>query len=111
MKKIILVVFCLFLANIGFARNINNGAISNGRCFIQQALGYGALGYICPKYSICKDDCRMGQFVYFDFDFDFVDNQMYHVPKGYCLYADGVYRYENMKGQQRTVRKVKLMFK
>jgi len=111
MKKIILIVFCLLLTNTSFARDVNSGTISNKRCFILQALGNGALGYICPKSSLCENDCKMGQFVYLDFDFDFVDNQMFHVPKGYCLYADGVYRYKNVEGQQRTVRKVKLMFK
>ena len=111
MKKFILVISCLLLTNLSLARDVNSGVISNRRCFIHQALGYGALGYICPKSSLCESDCRMGQFVYFDFDFDFVDNQMFRVPKEYRLYADGIYRYTNVEGHQRTVRKVKLMSK
>ena len=106
MKKIFLVVFCLLLANICFARDI-----SNKRGLIFQALDSGALGYICPKWAICKDDCRMGQFVYFDFNYDFVDGQMFNIPKNTYFYPSGVYKYTNREGITKTVRRIYLMSK
>ena len=110
MKKVLLVLFCLLISNSCFA-STDHGSISNKRIFIQQALDDGALGYICPKWSLDEDDCRMGQFVYFNFNYDFVDMQRFKVPRKYTLYADGVYKYVNLEGYSKTVRKVDIYLK
>ena len=107
MKKIFLLIFCLLLSNICFA-NSDKGIISNKRGYILQSLDGGALGYICPKWALGDDDCKSGQFVYFNFNNDFVDNQRFTIPNGYYFYADGVYRYTNRKNQIKTVRKIEL---
>lgn len=107
MKKIFFIILCLFLYNKCFAQT-DNGFISNKRGYIFQALNNGALGYICPKWAITDDDCRCGQFVYFNFNNDFVDNQRFTIPSNYCFYADGVYKYVNRENQTRTVRKIEL---
>ncbi len=110
MKKVLLVLFCLLISNACFA-NTDHGVISNKRIFIQQALDGGALGYICPKWSLGEDDCYSGQFVYFNFNYDFVDKQSFKVPRKYTLYADGVYKYIDIKDRSRTVRKVDIYLK
>ena len=110
MKKVLLVLFCLLISNSCFA-STDHGSISNKRIFIQQALDDGALGYICPKWSLDEDDCRMGQFVYFNFNYDFVDKQRFKVPRKFTLYADGVYKYVNLEGHSKTVRKVDIYLK
>ena len=110
MKKVLLVLFCLLISNSCFA-STDHGSISNKRIFIQQALDDGALGYICPKWSLDEDDCRMGQFVYFNFNYDFVDKQRFKVPRKYTLYAHGVYKYVNLEGHSKTVRKVDIYLK
>ena len=110
MKKIAIFFILILLSGVVFARELQ-GIISNKRGLVMQSLDDGALGYICPKYSVCKDDCRTGQFVYFDFNFDFVDNQMFSIPKDYCFYANGVYKYFNKDGVQKTVRRVGLISK
>ncbi|MBR6298211.1 MAG: hypothetical protein IKR34_03100 [Candidatus Gastranaerophilales bacterium] len=109
MKKFILVVICLLLSNICFAKD--SGVIKNKRGLILQALDDGALGYICPKWALDNDDCSCGQFVYFDFNYDFVDNQKFILPKNYYFYADGVYKYTNKDNIVKTVRKIKLISK
>ena len=109
MKKFILVVLCLFISNICLAKD--NGSIKNKRCLITQALDNGALGYICPKWALDNDECYYGQFVYFDFNFDFVDNQRFNIPKNYYLYSDGIYKYMNKDNIIKTVRKVSLISK
>ena len=101
---------CLLLSNICFARDIN-GVIKNKRGYVIQALDNGALGYICPKWALDSSDCMSGQFVYFDFNFDFVDNQRFTLPKNYYLYANGVYKYTNKDNIRKTVRKVNLISK
>ena len=58
-----------------------------------------------------EEDCKTGQFVYFDFNLDFVDNQMFTLPKNYYFYAEGVYKYENKNNDIKTVRKVSLISK
>ncbi|MBR5304990.1 MAG: hypothetical protein IKU37_09220 [Candidatus Gastranaerophilales bacterium] len=111
MKKIILLIVFFFLfSNCCFARN-NNGIIKNRRGLVVQALDNGALGYICPRWALCSDDCRSGQFVYFNFNDDFVDNQRFTIPKDYCLFANGVYKYTNKDNVYKTVRKVDLFYK
>ena len=110
MKKALSVLFCLLISNACFA-NTNHGTISNKRIFIQQALDGGALGYICPKWSLGDDDCYAGQFVYFNFNYDFVDKQRFKIPRNYTLYADGVYKYVNIEGHSKTVRKVDIYLK
>lgn len=110
MKKFVLALICLLLSNICFARDIN-GIISNKRALIFQALDGGALGYICPKWALDSGDCREGQFVYFDFNYDFVDNQRFTLPKNYYFYADGVYKYTNKDNIYKTVRKVSIISK
>ena len=110
MKKVLLVIFCMLLSNLCFART-DSDAISNKRGLVIQALEDGALGYICPKWALGEDDCRSGQFVYFNFNHDFVDNQMFKIPRNYYFYADGVYKYINRENNSRTVRKVDLYSK
>lgn len=110
MYKIILLCFLFLLSNMCFAQT-DSGPISNKRGLVFQALDDGALGYICPKWAIDKTDCRSGQFVYFNFNFDFVDNQKFKVPKNYYFYADGVYKYVNRENQIKTVRKINLYSK
>ena len=107
MKKFILIIICLLLVNICFAQDF--GVIKNKRGLVFQALNNGALGYICPKWALDKEDCRNGQFVYFDFNYDFVDNQKFTLPKNYYFYADGVYKYTNKENIIRTVRKIHLI--
>ena len=109
MKKFILIIICLLLSNICFAKDL--GVIKNKRGLVFQALNDGALGYICPKWALGKEDCRYGQFVYFDFNYDFVDNQKFTLPKNYYFYADGVYKYTNKENIVKTVRKVNLISK
>ena len=109
MKKLILITLCLLLSNMCFAKDY--GVIKNKRGLVFQALDSGALGYICPKWALGDDDCKAGQFVYFDFNYDFVDNQRFTLPKNYYFYADGVYKYTNKKDDIRTVRKVSLISK
>lgn len=109
MKKLVLIIVCLLLSNICFAKDF--GAIKNKRGLIFQALENGALGYICPKWALDNNDCRSGQFVYFDFNFDFVDNQKFSVPKNCYFYADGVYKYTNKDDIVKTVRKIRLLSK
>ena len=108
MKKIILIVIFLMLSNICFARDVN-GVIKNKRGLVFQSLDNGALGYICPKWALDSNDCRYGQLVYFDFNFDFVDNQRFTIPKNCYLYADGIYRYNNKDNIVKTVRRIHLM--
>ena len=96
MKKFILTIFCILLSNICFAQT-SNGYISNRRGLIMQALD--------------NSDCRSGQFVYFNFNNDFVDNQRFTVSKNYYLYANGVYKYINRENQTKTVRKIELYSK
>lgn len=110
MKKFILTIFCILLSNICFAQT-SNGYISNRRGLIMQALDNGALGYICPKWALDDSDCSSGQFVYFNFNNDFVDNQRFTVSKNYYLYANGVYKYINRENQTKTVRKIELYSK
>ena len=105
MKKIILTMLCLLLSTNCFAKT-DRGIITNKRLYIVQALDNGALGYICPKWALDTSDCREGQFVYFNFNFDFVDKQRVKIPKGYYLYANGVYKYITREDQSATVRKV-----
>ena len=50
-------------------------------------------------------------FVYFNFNYDFVDNQRFTLPKNYYFYADGVYKYTNKENTVKTVRKVSLISK
>lgn len=107
MKKFILIMCCLFLSSVSFAQT-EHGAITNKRGLVLQALDNGALGYICPKWALDNDDCRSGQFVYFNFNFDFVDNQRFSIPKNYYFYADGVYKYVNRENISKTVRKIEL---
>lgn len=109
MKKFILIVICFILSNACFAKDF--GVIKNKRGLVFQALNDGALGYICPKWALCNDDCKAGQFVYFDFNYDFVDNQRFTLPKNYYFYADGVYKYTNKENTVKTVRKVSLISK
>ena len=108
MKKFILVVICMLISNICFARDLN-GVVKNKRGLVFQALDGGALGYVCPKWALNNDDCKCGQFVYFDFNFDFVDNQRFTLPKNYYFYAEGVYKYTNKDNVMKTVRKVNLI--
>ena len=110
MKKFILIMFCLFLSSVSFAQT-EHGAITNKRGLVLQALDNGALGYICPKWALDNDDCRSGQFVYFNFNLDFVDNQRFSIPKNYYFYADGVYKYVNREKKKKTVRKIELYSK
>lgn len=107
MKKFILMFICLLITTGCFAAT-NSGVISNKRVLIFQALDNGALGYICPKWALDNNDCREGQFVYFNFNYDFVDNQRFKIPKNYYLYADGIYKYTNKDNVYKTVRKVDL---
>ena len=107
MKKFILTIICLLLTNMCFAKDF--GVIKNKRGLVLQALDGGALGYICPKWALDNGDCSSGQFVYFDFNFDFVDNQRFNIPKNYYFYADGVYRYTNKDNIVNTVRRIHLM--
>ena len=109
MKKLILITLCLLLSNMCFAKDY--GVIKNKRGLVIQALDSGALGYICPKWALDSSDCWSGQFVYFDFNYDFVDNQRFTLPKDYYLYADGVYKYTNKDNIPKTVRKVGLISK
>lgn len=109
MKKIIQIIMCLLLSNMCFAKDF--GVIRNKRGLVFQALNDGALGYICPKWALGNDDCKCGQFVYFDFNYDFVDNQRFTLPKNYYFYADGVYKYTNKENTVRTVRKVSIFSK
>ena len=46
--------------------------------------------------------------MYFNFNFDFVDNQKFSIPKNYYFYADGVYKYVNRENISKTVRKIEL---
>ncbi len=108
MKKFILIILCLLLSNVCFAKDLN-GVIKNKRGLVFQALNNGALGYICPKWALSNEDCRSGQIVYFDFNFDFVDGQRFKLPKGYYFYGEGVYKYTTMKDVQKTVRKIHLI--
>lgn len=110
MKKFVLILICLLLSNICFPQDINR-IISNKRALIIQALDSGALGYICPKWALDSSDCREGQFVYFDFNYDFVDNQRFTLPKNYYFYADGVYKYTNKDNIYKTVRKIGIISK
>lgn len=110
MKKFIIVVICILLANGCFAKS-DIGVIANKRVFILQALNEGALGYVCPKWALGSEDCRSGQFVYFNFNYDFVDNQMFSVPKNSYLYAEGVHKYTTVENHTKTVRKVELYSK
>ena len=110
MQKFILVILILLFSNMCFADGVY-GRISNKRGFILQVFDRGALGFICPKWALDSDDCRQGQFVYFDFDLDFVDEQMFTLPKNYYFYADGVYKYTNKKNDIKTVRKISLISK
>lgn len=111
MKKVYLTIVCVLLSlNVCFAKS-EQGIISNKRIFILQALDGGALGYICPKWSLGDDDCYAGQFVYFNFNYDFVDKQRFKIPRNYTLYADGVYKYVNIEGHSKTVRKVDIYLK
>ncbi len=110
MKKFIIIIGCLFLANVCFAQN-EHGVISNKRGFILQALDNGALGYICPKWALDDEDCQAGRLVYFNFNFDFVDNQRFSIPRNCYFYADGVYKYINRENYAKTVRKIELYSK
>ena len=103
-------MLCLLISNTCFAKN-DYGYISNRRGLIFQALDDGALGYICPKWALDKEDCRAGQFVYFNFNNDFVDNQKFSISKDYYFYAEGVYRYKNKDDIYKTVRKINLYSK
>ena len=103
-------MFCLFLPSVCFAQT-EHGIITNKRGLVLQALDNGALGYICPKWALDNDDCRSGQFVYFNFNLDFVDNQRFSIPKNYYFYADGVYKYVNRENISKTVRKIELYSK
>ncbi len=94
----------LFLSSVCFAET-EHGIITNKRGLD------GALGYICPKLALDNDDCRSGQFVYFNFNLDFVDNQRFSIPKNYYFYADGVYKYVNRENISKTVRKIELYSK
>lgn len=105
MKKFILIVFCIFFASSCFA---NDGKITNRRGLILQALDGGALGYICPKYALDNEDCRMGQLVYFDFNYDFVDGQRFNISKNEYFYPNGVYKYLNKDNIYKTVRKIEI---
>ena len=107
MKKIFILIVCFIISNQCFA-NSDYGNISNKRGYVLQSLDNGALGYICPKWALGDDDCRAGQFVYFNFNLDFVDNQRFEIPRNYYFYADGVYRYINREEQTKTVRKIEL---
>ena len=108
MKKIFLLIFCFLFSNYCFA-NSDYGAISNKRGYILQALDGGALGYICPKWALTDDDCRWyGQFVHFNFNHDFVDNQRFKIPQNYYFYANGVYKYTNRENKTKTVRNIEL---
>jgi len=52
-----------------------------------------------PKWALVNDDCRSGQFVYFDFNFDYVDNHRFSIPKNYKIYGDvRFYEYEVITG-------------
>ena len=84
---------------------------TNRRGYVIQALENGALGYICPKWSLTADDCYSGKFVYFDFNDNFVDNQLFHLPKNLYLQENGIYRYTNKDNVIKTVRKVQLISK
>ncbi len=110
MKKYIIIILCLLISNVCIAQT-NEGVISNKRGLVFQALDNGALGYICPKWALDSDDCRSGQFVYFNFNHDFVDNQMFSIPKSYYFYAEGVYKYLNRENHTKTVRKIELYSK
>ena len=109
MKKFVLIITCLLLSNICFAKDF--GVIKNKRALVFQALNDGALGYICPKWALSNGDCENGQFVYFDFNYDFVDNQRFTLPKNYYFYADGVYKYTNKENIVKTVRRVSIISK
>ena len=109
MKKFILVVLCLILSNMCFAKDY--GVIKNKRGLVFQALDNGALGYICPKWATDNSECKQGQFVYFDFNFDFVDNQRFNLPKNYYFFADGIYKYTNKNDDIKTVRRVTIISK
>ena len=109
MKKFVLIITCLLLSNICFAKDF--GVIKNKRALVFLALNDGALGYICPKWALSNGDCEYGQFVYFDFNYDFVDNQRFTLPKNYYFYADGVYKYTNKENIVKTVRRVSIISK
>ena len=106
MKKIILFFVSILLVNYCFA---SDGIIKNKRGLVFQALDEGALGYICPRWSLDSSDCKSGQFVYFDFNYDFVDNQIFSIPDNYYFYANGIYRYTNKDNVYKTVRKISII--
>ena len=117
MKKVVLLLLAILLPNICFAENDeaaltknNSGVISNKRGLITSVRKEGAIGYICPKWSISKSDCFSGKLVYFDIDFneDIIDFQRFTVPKDSVFYAEGSYTYKVKRHKQRTVRRIKL---
>ena len=107
MRKVLLLIVCILFSSCCYAKD-SIGVVSNKRGLILQALDYGALGYICPKWALSDSDCRSGQLVYFAFNFDFVDGQRFKLPKGYYFYGDGVYKYTTRQEIQKTVRKINL---
>jgi len=64
-----------------------------------------------PQWALGEDDCCAEQFVYFNFNNDFADNQRFKIPKGSYFYADGIYKYVNRENQSKTVRKIDLYSK
>ena len=117
MKKFVLLLFAILLPNICFAKeNIyvstknNEGFISNKRALITDVRKDGAIGFICPKWAIYKNDCYSGAKVFFNINFndDIIDYQRFDVPKGYCFYANGSYTYKVKRHIKHTIRSVEL---
>ena len=111
MKKILLFVLMVLLVNTCCFADEFNKVFSNKRIWIVQVYDTGALGYICPKWAITNDDCSYGKFVYFDFNYHFVDNQRFTIPSNTYLYVTGVYKYNDTDNALHTVRKVDISVK
>lgn len=120
MKKILkcFIIIALFVG-IGFNNSCyakrNPACTGSSKAVVLQVFNEGALAYHCPRviwnsYSSYQTACKLeGTLVYLTENRNYVDDQIIKLNRNECFAENGVYRYENKKGDIKTVRAIDII--
>ena len=115
MKKICILLGIFLLFNSTCWAEKNNACTTGKTAVILQVLDNGALAHICPPFNFLEENpilsCRLkGTLVHFNYNDNYVDDQVIELHRGQCFAEGGAYKYQNKNGDIKTVRDISIMY-
>ena len=108
MKKFIILSALLISACSTLVNNENCLQVSKFKVF--QTVDDGALAYECTATGECSPE-NQAVFLEEQNNVEYYDGMIVDAPKGKCAIHNGVYKYENTQGTEKTVPVIRFEYK